>query len=199
MWHFTASDKILRYHDGREVVVGETLKVTEPIELCKHGLHASKRLIDALKYAPGPYVWFIKLSGTVIHGEDKSVATERTAVWGFNATDVLRKFSRMVALKSIENHWDENVFGTFPDVVKKWLTSGDESLRRAAEGAAWRAAESAAWSAARSAAESAAESAAWSAAGRAAGRAARSAARSAAERAQDELLKKLIRASKRKA
>jgi hypothetical protein len=183
MWHFTDSDKILRYHDGREVVAGETLKVSEPIELCTRGLHASKRLIDALSYAPGPYVWFVKLSGTVIHGDDKSVATERTAVWGFDATDVLRKFSRTVALESIQKYWDKNMHGTFPKVVEKWLTTGDESLRSAARLAAE--------SAARLAAESAAGSAAWSAAW--------AAARSvvAAESAQNETLTKMIRAAKR--
>jgi hypothetical protein len=207
MWHFSGVDKKLRYNDERVIKVGKTLKVKGPVELCERGLHASKRLIDALKFAPGPYVWFVELSGEVVHGEDKSVATERTALWGFDATDVLRKFSRKVALEAIEQTWNEDKFGAFPEVVKKWLKTGDESLRSAAESAAWSAAESAAWSAAESAAWSAAESAAWSAAESAAWSAAESAARSAARSAawsaarsaQDTKLRAMLNAAKRKA
>ena len=155
MWHFSTADRCLRYGDGREIVAGQTLKVEGPLRMCECGLHACERLIDALQYAPGAYVWFVELSGEVLHGSDKSVATERTAMWGYDATEVLKEFSRRVALEAVQKHWDEAKFGAFPDVVKKWLETGDESLRFAA----W----SAARSAARSAAESAAESAAWSA------------------------------------
>jgi hypothetical protein len=109
MWHFTTLDKKLGYGDGRPIIAGEKLTVPGPIVLCKSGLHASKRLLDALKYAPGAYLWEVELSGEVIHGNDKSVATERTALCGFDASEVLRKFSRMVALQAVEKHWDPDV------------------------------------------------------------------------------------------
>jgi hypothetical protein len=157
MWHFTTLDKKLGYGDGRLIIAGEKLTVPGPIVLCKSGLHASKRLLDALKYAPGAYLWEVELSGEVIHGDDKSVATERTALCGFDASEVLRKFSRMVALQAVEKHWDESKLGAFPDVTLQWLKTGDETLRVAARSAA----RSAAW-----AAEAAgAEAAAWAAAG----------------------------------
>ena len=129
--------------------------------LCKKGLHACKNLLDACNYASGPYIWRVELSGTVVHGNDKSVATKRKAEWGFDATEVLKEFARKVALDAVLQAWDEKKFGVFPEVTRKFLETGDESLRSAAESAAWSAAaaRSAAWSAARSAARSAAESA----------------------------------------
>ena len=59
-WHFTTEDEILGFDDGRKIIVGEKHTVEPPIKLCKRGLHASERIIDALDYAPGP----ILLRGT---------------------------------------------------------------------------------------------------------------------------------------
>lgn len=146
MWHFTTTDKRLRFHDNREVVAGETLSVEGEPVLCSYGLHAYKNILDALSYAPGPYVWWVALSGKVTHGSNKSVAQKRKAVWGYDATNVLKEFSRIVALAAIQKYWDEK-FGKFPEVVLQYLKTGDESLRSAAWSAAWSAAESAAWSA----------------------------------------------------
>ena len=154
-WHFSETNRLLRYSDGREIVAGQTLEIEGEPELCKRGLHACKNLLDACNYAPGPYIWAVELSGRVIHGNDKSVATKRKALWGYDATEVLREFARFVALDAVRKYWDTKKFGVFPEVTMKYLETGDESLRSAAESAAW----SAAWSAARSAAESAAESA----------------------------------------
>ena len=177
-WHFTDTSKTLRYGDGRKVEAGKTLTFKGTPELCEKGLHACKRLIDAIQYAPGPYVWRVELSGKVLHGDDKSVATKRKAIWGYDATKVLREFSRKVALESVLKYWDEKLFGKFPAVTRQWLDTGDESLR----------------SAARSAAESAARSAAWSAAENAAWSTAWNAARSA----QNKLLTKMILAARPK-
>ena len=214
MWHFTETNKLLRYQDNREVVAGETLSVEGEPVLCEHGLHACKSILDACHYAPGPYIWWVELSGEVVHGNDRSVATKRKAVWGYDATNVLREFARIVALEAVEKYWDETKFGAFPAAAKKYLQTGDESLRSAARSAAGNAAESAAefaarsaaWSAAWSAAEfavefaarSAAECAARSAARSAVEFAARSAAWSAAWSAHEKLLSKMIWAARPK-
>ena len=157
-WHFSTSDRVSRF-DGREIVAGKTLTVKPPLSMCYHGLHASVNILDACNYAPGSYIWRVELSGEVTEGEDKAVATRRKALWGYDATDVLRAFARKVALEAVEKYWDAQ-FGEFPAVALQYLRTGDKSLRLVAESAAWSAAESAA----RSAAESAAWSAAWSAA-----------------------------------
>jgi hypothetical protein len=128
-YYFCGEDRKLRYGDNRPIVVGETLKVDCAPMLCEQGLHASKRLIDALSYAPGSILCKVKLGGTIVHGDDKSVATERTVIAMADCTDVLREFARKCALDVI-HLWDA------PDVVVECLKTGNESIRAAARAAA---------------------------------------------------------------
>ena len=164
-YYFSTHDKRLRYGDGRRIKTGTTHKVAGPLELCAHGLHASKRIVDALADAPGPYLWLVELSGEIIEGDDKIVATERTYLAGFDATKTLRLFARKQALINIEKIKPYCSPDDY-DLIVDWLNTGNESLRSAAEVAAkhtaWAAEASArasVWAAARYAAISAAFSA----------------------------------------
>jgi len=181
-WHFSTADQRLQYGDGRLIVPGETLRHEGTLVLCSRGLHASERILDALKYAPGPYLWRVRLSGEIAASDDKLVASERTALWGVDATPVLRDFARRCALDVI-HLWDA------PPVVRQYLRTGDETIRAAARDAAraaWAAedaagdAEAAAWAAAWAAGDAAAAAAAWAA--EAAGAAAWDAARDRQQR-----------------
>ncbi len=136
-WHFSETNKLLRFGDGREIVAGKTITFKGTPVLCEKGLHACKNILDACNYAPGPYIWRVELSDTVVHGDDKSVATKRKAIWGYDATEVLREFSRKVALDAVLKFWDTKKFGEFPKITRQWLETGDESLRSAAWSAAW--------------------------------------------------------------
>jgi hypothetical protein len=165
-WHFAqvADDgkPRLGYGDKREVLVGETSRVVGTPVLCKSGLHASGRLWDALSYVHADKLALcrVTLGGEIVDGDGKSAATERTviAMLDAEATDkLLRDFARWCALQVI-HLWDA------PDVVRRYLETGDESLRAAARDAAWDAARDAAWDAARAAAWAAAWDAAWAAA-----------------------------------
>ena len=126
-WHFLGTDQRLRYGDNRQVELGQTYTVPQdrPLELCKYGLHASKRILDALPYAPGPIVCRVELVGQRIDSYDKSVAYTRRVGWMLDITDVLWQFARMCALDVI-HLWDA------PDVVVRYLKTGDETLRYAA-------------------------------------------------------------------
>ena len=182
-WHFLKSDRKLAYPPHTPVFTGQRLTVDpDRLDLCTYGLHASERALDALKYAPGPIVCRVRLGGRILTGEDKVCASERTAIAMADATETLRAFARMCALDVIDK-WDA------PAVVREYLETGNESLRKAARSAAWsaesaeaaRSAAESAWSA-EAAARSAAESA-WSAEAAAAwsAEAARSAAAWSAE------------------
>lgn len=139
-WHFVSDTLTLR--DGRPVPPdGEVLVHTGPLALCTSGLHASRRILDALKYAPGSTICRVEVGGTIIHATDKVVATERTILWRVDGAEVLRKAARRYAL-DVADLWD------MPDVVRAYLRTGNPGLQLQAE---------ATWSAA---AESAAESAA---------------------------------------
>jgi len=137
-WHFCHTDKDgiprLGFDDNREVKVGETLTVQGKPVLCEHGLHASIDLWDALAYAHG-FGWNlcrVELSGEVVHGDEKSVASARKVIAMLDpaTTDkLLRDYACWCALQVI-HMWDA------PSIVRQYLETGNESLR----GAAWEAA-----------------------------------------------------------
>jgi hypothetical protein len=167
-WHFVGST----LRDGRPVPAdGEVLEHDNDLKMCRAGLHASKRLIDALDYAPGYNLCRVECSGAMLHEKDKLVAKRRVILWRIDAEDVLRRFARRCAL-DVAHLWD------MPPIVREYLETGDET-KSAATWAAAKGASSAAASAAAKGAASAAMAATWDAAWDAA-RAASSATRNAA-------------------
>lgn len=168
-WHFALDSRRTRY-DDKPIVIGQTMKVSPPIEMCERGLHASKRAIDALQYAPGAYVCLVTLGGEVIHGNDKSVATERTVIAAADATELLFRFSMDVAARAMQAvGWEHEDSWNALSIREAHIQSlADDRDLSAAVVAAHAAAASApgpaAWYAARYAARCAAESAAESAA-----------------------------------
>ena len=155
MYHFTGST----LRDGRPIPpIGEWLEYDGIIKMCESGLHASPTPWTALQYAPGQFLHRVELEGDLIeHENDKSVGRRRKIVATIDATDLLRRFARSVALKVI-HLWDA------PAVVREYLETGDESKRDAARAAARDAARDAARAAAWDAARAAAWDAAWDAA-----------------------------------
>jgi hypothetical protein len=145
MWHIAWSDDQgtprLRYDDNREIRVGETLTVETTkydLMLCEYGLHACPRLWDCLDYAQGTVICKVTLGDTIIApaNENKVVSNARTVIAMTTAAEgerILREFARWCALQVI-HLWDA------PDVVRRYLETGDESLRDAAGAAAWAAA-----------------------------------------------------------
>src|SRR5271165_32903 len=177
-WHFVG-DKL---RNGDPIPPdGETLHYDRPLEMCKSGLHASVRIIDALQYAPGNTVCRVECGGEIILGLDKLICRERTILWRVEAESILWTFSRQQALGVI-HLWNA------PSLVRQYLETGQDDLRAAAyvvardvaravaRAAASAAARDAAWAAARAAARAAASDAAWAAASDAAWAAASAAA-----------------------
>jgi hypothetical protein len=186
-WHFTGDT----LRDGRPIpAVGEWLAHEGEIRICRSGLHASKRLIDALKFAPGDKLHRVTMRRIEGRESDKIVARERRIDWSIDAGLVLRAFARRCALDVLP------LWPDAPAVVREYLETGREDLRYAAWDAAWDAAVAPARDATRAAARYAARyaavapawvaawdatrAAAWDAAWDAAWAAARDAARAAA-------------------
>ena len=92
-WHFLPEDRKLRWGMREVVLPGLKLAVPPPLKMCRHGLHAGIRAIDALRYAPGPVVCRVELGGEILEDEDKCCATERTCVWLADASEVLHRFA----------------------------------------------------------------------------------------------------------
>lgn len=123
-WCFAGLCNTFGYNDNRSFFTGEIRSVSleeKDLELCKWGLHASVRVLDALFYAPGPIVYRVKCSGQMIKEEDKFVAEHREYLWGFDATEILQKFARDCA-SSVIHLWDA------PEVVMEYLKTGNKEL-----------------------------------------------------------------------
>src|SRR5690606_23832545 len=80
-------------------------------------------------YAPGPVLCLVEVEGIEAEHEDKLVARRRRIVRRVDLTDDLRAFARQCALDVI-HLWEA------PDVVRRYLETGDDSLRDAAWDAA---------------------------------------------------------------
>ena len=75
-WHFLPADGKTRYSQ-ETVAVGGTLEATGKLILCTNGLHASRKILDALGYAPGLIVCRVEISGEVVEGDDKLCGQQR--------------------------------------------------------------------------------------------------------------------------
>ena len=114
-WHFVCDT----LRDGSPIPEdGETLVYEGDIELCASGYHASKRVIDALQYAPGNTLCRVECGGVIEEGGDKLVSSERTIIWRIDAEPLLFEASRKFALEVI-HLWDA------PEVVREFLETGD--------------------------------------------------------------------------
>ena len=162
-WHFLAEDKALRYHDARVVEVGKTYSLPDDrdTELCKSGMHASIRAIDALEYAPGPIVCRVEVWGDLLEGVDKLVGRHRKVLAMADATRTLHEFAVAQARGALEvaGITDERCFAAL-EAKTLWLDGKitDDDLARArdaARDAAWVAGSAAAWDATRDAARDA--------------------------------------------
>ena len=181
-WHFVGDT----LRDGRPIPLdGEWLSHDGELVMCESGLHASKRIVDALNYAPGKTICRVEVDGDIIHDDDKLVASKRKILWRIDGEAVLQAFARRCALQVV-HLW------AAPDVVVEFLTTGKEYLRDAAWAASWNAAWNAAWAASWDAARAAAWDAAREAARNAAWDAARDAAWDAARDAQEKQLVAMI-------
>jgi hypothetical protein len=91
-WHFVPADMCTAY--GKlQVAVGVKHHVDPPIVMCERGLHASPRILDALSFCLGPVVCRVRLSGEIVRGDSKIVATDREVLWLVNAARALRWFA----------------------------------------------------------------------------------------------------------
>lgn len=120
-WHFLRGDKRLRFRDGRVVRTGRTYKTKNSGEiwLCENGMHASRRLIDALGWHPFAhsrcarknYCCRVDVTGELtmghLAGEDKFAGRRRRVLWMVEAHKVLREFYRRIVLGDLRRASDE--------------------------------------------------------------------------------------------
>lgn len=187
-WHFCEiRDGKPMLRDGRPLVIGERIEHDGPLVICERGLHWSERLIDALEYAPGPYLCRVLGEGGEWQGhDDKLVGRARTALCGFDATRVLREFAARIAYCALLAE-RERGRDPHPDSWAAVASAMDFAAGRI-DAKRLSAACAAAWAAARDSARDSAWAAAWAAARNAAWAAAMDSARDSARDAANDML-----------
>lgn len=94
-WHFVKESRTLRLDEPLEIEAGYIYSIgaDEQVRLCRTGMHASRRAIDALYYAAGPIVCRVRVWEDVVELDDKLAGRHREVVWMADATQVLRRFA----------------------------------------------------------------------------------------------------------
>ena len=165
VWHFLRQD--WETDSGSiKTKVGETYHVEPPIKICSHGLHGSRKVLDALGYSNGQILILCEVWGEFDEQSDKIVAEYRRPLWGKDISTELNEWAccnAEVALLVAEIE-DSRCWEAI-EAKRAWLRGeiSDKELaaaRAAALAAAWDAARDAAWDAARDAAWAAARDAA---------------------------------------
>ena len=161
-WHFVAAT----LRDGSPVPAdGEWLRHDGPVIPCQSGLHGSQSVVDALRYATGYTLCRDEFEEPCVeHGApvDKWAAPARRILQRFDSRPLLRAWARWCALR-VAHLW------AAPEIVVRYLRTGDESIRATARaaargaGVACAAARAAAWAADWAADWDAAWGAAWGA------------------------------------
>jgi hypothetical protein len=108
---------------------GEWLEFSGACRMCKSGLHASRHPFDALQYAPSVTLCLVECDDVASEQDDKLVCSRRKIIARFDATDLLREYGRWCAM-SVIHLWDP------PQVVRDYLTTGNDEFRAAAYSAA---------------------------------------------------------------
>ena len=100
-WHFVKKDRRLRYDDNRTVKAGRTYTAKGKLEMCRNGMHASEDILDALKYAPGPVVCLVDLSGEILKDTNKICARHRKVLGTKNIEKILHEFTCRCAERAL--------------------------------------------------------------------------------------------------
>lgn len=69
-WHFVEPDLRLRF-SGEPLELGNVYSARGTTRLCDNGMHASGRLLDALKYANSTHACYVEIRGDLKVGDDK--------------------------------------------------------------------------------------------------------------------------------
>ena len=102
-WHFRGADAAGRpvLRDGRLVPpVGEWLEHDGPVAVCTSGLHASRCILDALRYAPGCWLHRVECEGIVAEAADKLVCRRRRVVASADMTWALVTWAEWCAARA---------------------------------------------------------------------------------------------------
>ena len=140
-YYFASRDRSIRHSGHRCIEEGMTHTVEPSLDQCDHALHAYRRAIDALRYAHGPVICIAELGGEILHGDKRSISTERTYLEVIDGEALISEFCRRCGLDTMEL-W-ERLFGE-RGATRDRLEAGNEGMREWTWYQAWNAPRAAA-------------------------------------------------------
>ena len=178
-WHFVTDDRILAHQEPPMAVVPGYI-YGEPkggIIICKRGMHASRKVCDALSFAPGSQLCRVRIWGDVLEQRDKIMGRYREVLAMRDVASELRLWGcwcvRNTPIGNGKTTWDlltdERSRNTIEvaerfarnEVTREELAAASAAASAADRAAAWAAASAADRAAAWAAASAAASAAAW--------------------------------------
>jgi len=169
-WHFARQDRCLAFGDGRKIVKGRTLTVEGKPILGNHGLHASRKITDALKTGyGGSIICRVEVGGEIIEGGSILAGQTRKCLWWIDASKLLHEFACKCAARALKKTNFKKTSKSWKaiNIKRKWLAGKatdrelEDARSAAAESDEWREGWSSVKWTARSEASSAAVWAAW--------------------------------------
>ena len=115
-------------NSNRDIIVGETHSVTGDIGYWENGLRGNKNLIDAMWGDFDNTIFLVELSGDIDESDESRIAgRNRKYIAEYDATELLREFSRIQAKINVEKirpHCSASEYNT----IVGFLESGDPEV-----------------------------------------------------------------------
>ena len=146
-WKFLRKGMVSE-NGNQKWTLGEWVSVDGELDMCHHGLHASREPYDAFSYVPGEILALVECRGKHLKEENKECWQEQKVIKAYEWTkkDSLKLaiYSAELVLKNFEKEYPEDKRPREAiEAAKKVLFKDNQDTRSAA----WSAAESAARSA----------------------------------------------------
>lgn len=139
-WHFLCWDYQTAYGRRRKnpLKVGDVMRTRRTPILCEQGLHASRRMLDALHHAPGPILCRVKVGGEIVEDHTKMAGQTRRILAMADVSQLLHEFACAVAEETLRAYGvtDEKAWEAIA-IKRRWLQGeGTDSDLMAAHHAA---------------------------------------------------------------
>jgi len=131
-WHFAQQDRCLRHGDGRKIIKGRNLKVEGNPILCNYGLHASRKIMDALAKSRGPIICKVEIGGKIDEDSKELAGQSRKCLWWVDAEKLLHEFACKCAARALKKtNTKTSKYWNAIKVKREWLAgkATDDELK----------------------------------------------------------------------
>ncbi len=107
------------------------------LDMCHWGLHASRRVVDALQYAPGWTLCRVECRGEIQEDRDKLVCSVREILWWVDFKEVLLEVLPYYPHVGHAPHFYLFLLGQWSDAVVYWLLGLEQNIQKVLKSLPW--------------------------------------------------------------